>query len=111
MHVEIFTDGRKLARRCVLRRIRTVRCVRFLTTVLRLQKRNSSSAEKSLSMILRTVTVAIVPAHLTVELCTLCPPVQVVKTEAKKWISSNYPRKTTKKAPQEQSISPSAVES
>jgi hypothetical protein len=39
---------------------------------------------------------------LMAEICGLCPPLEVTKTEQNKWISSHYPRKAIKKAPQEQ---------
>lgn len=40
---------------------------------------------------------------LMVEICRLCPSFEASKMDQGKWISMHYPRKTVKKAPQEQS--------
>ena len=42
---------------------------------------------------------------LIAEICGLCPPFEIEHMERNKWISSHYPRKAVKKAPQEQSTS------
>ena len=40
---------------------------------------------------------------LILEICRLCPSFETTRMEQSKWISTHYPRKSVKKAPQEQS--------
>ena len=40
---------------------------------------------------------------LTADICGLCPPFEIEHMDRSKWISSHYPKKVIKKAPQEQS--------
>ena len=55
-------------------------------------------------MTLKMQMVSTPVCKLTVEICKLCPSFEISRTERNKWISSHYPRKAVKKAPQEQSI-------